>query len=420
MKHARRFLVFAACSALCCSLGCGGGSSSSSNSSSSGTSGTPSNQTIASSGPNVAAITVNSGPPGNGGYANGAFASATVCSPGTSTCQTIDGLLVDTGSVGLRIVSSVLTIALPQQKSASGSPVVECLQFLDSYSWGPVQTADIEIASEKASLVPIHVLSDTDFTVPASCSSAGPSADTVATLGANGILGVGLFAQDCGPFCVQSSTNTTPPENAYYECPSSTGCQAIFETLPLQVQNPVALFATDNNGIILELPPVSGAELSVSGSLVFGIGTQSNNGLAGATVYTAGSLTSSSPGNFTTSFNGQTFSDNSFIDSGSNGYFFPDSSLTVCSDSSGFYCPSSTQNLSATNQGATAGSGTVDFSVANADSLFSSASDSAFGDLGGPAPNYFDWGLPFFYGRNVFTAIEGTSAPGGTAPYWAY
>lgn len=416
MKNARRFLVFAACSALSCSLGCGGGSSS--NNSSSGTS-TSSNQTIVSSGPNVAAITVNSGPPGNGGYANGAFASATVCTPGTSTCQTIDGLLVDTGSVGLRIVSSLLTIALPQQKSASGSPVVECLQFLDSYSWGPVQTADIEIASEKASSVPIHVLSDTDFTVPAGCSSTGPSADTVPALGANGILGVGLFAQDCGPACVQSSTNTTPPQNAYYDCPSSTGCQAIFESLPQQVQNPVALFAKDNNGVILELPAVSGAELSVNGSLVFGIGTQSNNGLAGATVYTAGSLlTSSTPGDFTTTFNGQTLS--SFIDSGSNGYFFPDNSITVCSDNSGFYCPSSTLNLSATNQGATAGSGTVDFSVANADSLFSNANDSAFGDLGGPAPQDFDWGLPFFYGRNVFTAIEGTNAPGGTAPYWAY
>ncbi len=420
MKNVRRFLVFAACSALSCSLGCGGGSSS--KSSSGGTSSTPSNQTIASSGPNVAAVTVNSGPPGNGGYANGAFASATVCSPGTSTCQTIDGLLVDTGSVGLRIVSSVLTIALPQQKSASGSPVVECLQFLDSFSWGPVQTAVINIASEKASSVPIHVLSDTDFTVPASCSSTGPSADTLATLGANGILGVGLFAQDCGPFCVQSSTNTTPPENAYYECPSSTGCQAIFESLPQQVQNPVALFATDNNGIILELPPVSGAELTVNGSLVFGIGTQSNNGLAGATVYTASPLTSQPPspppGNFTTTFNGPSMT--SFIDSGSNGYFFPDSSITVCSDNSGFYCPSSTLNLSATNQGVTAGSGTVDFSVANADSLFSNANDSAFGDLGGPAPQDFDWGLPFFYGRNVFTAIEGTNAPGGTAPYWAY
>jgi hypothetical protein len=52
-------------------------------------------------------------------------------------------------------------------------------------------------------------------------------------------------------------------------------------------------------------------------------------------------------------------------------------------------------------------------------------SDAAFGGLAGPAstppaPAYFDWGLPFFYGRNVYTAIEGATAPGGTPPYWAY
>jgi hypothetical protein len=28
--------------------------------------------------------------------------------------------------------------------------------------------------------------------------------------------------------------------------------------------------------------------------------------------------------------------------------------------------------------------------------------------------------LSFFYGRNVFTAIENMSTPGGTGPYFAY
>lgn len=41
-----------------------------------------------------------------------------------------------------------------------------------------------------------------------------------------------------------------------------------------------------------------------------------------------------------------------------------------------------------------------------------------FEDLAGPKSlDGFDWGLPFFYGRNVFTAIEGQSTPGGTGPY---
>src|SRR5947209_16201863 len=52
--------------------------------------------------------------------------------------------------------------------------------------------------SEKASSVPIQVLSDTDFKVPGGCTNSGfKPADTLTALGANGILGVGLGAQDC-------------------------------------------------------------------------------------------------------------------------------------------------------------------------------------------------------------------------------
>jgi len=51
--------------------------------------------------------------------------------------------------------------------------------------------------------------------------------------------------------------------------------------------------------------------------------------------------------------------------------------------------------------------------------LFANQADFVFNNLGGPGHDSFDWGLPFF-GRNVFTAIEGRSTPGGTGPYWAY
>lgn len=368
----------------------------------------------------MASIEVNTGPPASGvSYANGAFVSVTVCVPGTSTCQTIPYVLVDTGSYGLRLVSSnVLTLTLQQEKASDDNPMVECVQFLTSYTWGPVQTADIEVAGEKASSVPVQVLSDTDFTVPAACSdpSGGESADTVASLGANGILGVGQLPQDCG-----SNAACPATANQYFSCASATAaCTPVVATVAQQVQNPVALFATDNNGVIIELPAVSGAAATVSGSLVFGIGTESNNGLSGATVYTADPTGLS----FTTTFNGVTYTDQAFLDSGSNGFFFPDSSLEQCPSTSGaggFYCPSGTVNLSATNQGTSGTSGTINFSVANAVTMFSDdPNDAAYAYLGGPASGYFDWGLPFFYGRNVFTSIEGKTAPGGATPYWAY
>ena len=63
--------------------------------------------------------------------------------------------------------------------------------------------------------------------------------------------------------------------------------------------------------------------------------------------------------------------------------------------------------------------GTVNFSIADAESTFNTT-DSVYPDLGGPASGFFDWGLPFFFGRNVFVALEGASTPGGTGPYWAY
>jgi hypothetical protein len=189
------------------------------------------------------------------------------------------------------------------------------------------------------------------------------------------------------------------------------------ESLAQQVQNPVPLFSTDNNGVIIELPAVSGGEPSTTGSLVFGIGTQSNNALGGATVYA-----SDASGNFTTTYKSVAYP-SSFIDSGSNGFFFLDSStagIPDCSDATGFYCPGSTVNLSAKNQGTNGSSGTVSFSIANADTLFANQADFVYGDLGGQFSGAFDWGLPFFFGRNVFVAIQGQSAPGGTAPYWAY
>jgi hypothetical protein len=369
-------------------------------------------------GANTAALVVNAGP--NGNYANGLFTTVTVCASGSSNCQAISGVLVDTGSFGLRLLSSALnsslSSALSREKDGSGNTIVECAQFSDGITWGPVVTADVKIASEVASGIPVQIIGDPSFnTVPSSCSSAGAPEDTLSALATNGILGVGSFVQDC-PAC---APGTTKNAGFYYSCASSS-CGVTTVGLAQQVINPVAAFSTDNNGVVVELPAASSNRATLSGTLVFGIGTQSNNALGGAKVYTIDLNT----GNFSTTFKNHTYTNASFLDTGSNGYFFLNTASTglpACSSpAQGFYCPSSLTNLSATNTGANNTSTTVSFSIDNADNLFTVNGNTVFPTLGGPLAGLFDWGLPFFYGRHVFVAIYGKSTPGGVGPYWAY
>ena len=82
----------------------------------------------------VQSISANMGPEEN--YPNALYTSVTVCLPGTSSCQTINDILVDTGSYGLRILASALTLSLPVQTDASGNPIGECAPFVAAFTWG--------------------------------------------------------------------------------------------------------------------------------------------------------------------------------------------------------------------------------------------------------------------------------------------
>jgi len=381
---------------------------------------------------NVAPLVVDAGPDGQ--EVNIAYTTVTVCVPGTQQCQTIDHVQVDTGSEGLRLLSSVLTIPLPPE-NISGQSLDECLVFADGFVWGPVATADVTIAGETASAVPVHMLipSTTAPPVPSSCSSqtsGGNEGGSASTLGANGIIGVGPFQQDCGLAC--TSLNSQIPD-VYYTC-SGSNCNPTFVPLAGQVPNPVIAFNTDDNGVLIQLPSVpNGGSPGANGSLIFGINTQSNNNLSlAANTYTIpdGNGSTNNIGDFITTFNGHTYPQ-SFIDSGSNGLFFLDSNTTgipTCpGQNSGWYCPNnSPDNLSASNQGQDnngnpAGNNVpVNFTIENANNLFTN-NDTAYSTLSGPFSGAFDWGLPFFYGKNVFTGIDGLTTPNGpTGPYFAY
>ncbi len=401
----RRSLLLLSVSAFAMLAGCGGGSNSSH-----------------SNANNVQPIAVDGGPVAGQLYPNGAFTSVTICAPNSSNCQTVGGILVDTGSVGLRILASAIPGLNLSQVTSNGNNVFDCVSFVDgSFLWGPLVQADVKMAGEVASGAGVHLIEDPNgFSVPTACSNGGSDSDNQKALGANGILGVGPEPQDCGPACDPSRGGTPPP--VYFACSSKGSCQTAFVSISQQVAQPVVKFGTDNNGVVIQFPAVNGVAGSLSGSLIFGIGTQSNNQLGRATVFTVNNFD-----NFTTKFNGQTLG-SSFVDSGSNGLFFSDSSIPQCPSNSiapGFFCPPALVKLSAQNIGSNNATNTVNFGVDNAVNLFNNNNGAAaYVNLGGPSfggPS-FDWGLPFFYGRSVFTSIDGQAPPTNapSSPWWAY
>jgi hypothetical protein len=407
--------------------GCGGGGGGGTTTTGPTPPATPPTQSMATAGPpNVESMTIDTGPAGLTPPAvNTAYISVTICVPGTQTCQTIDHVEIDTGSIGLRLLASAVTLTLPAvtDGTINGNPLAECLTFADNTSsYGSVNVADmtLPVSGEAAASVNVQIIGAASVGTQGNASDpacAGTANNTVDTFGANGILGVGPVLSDCNP-----SGSCTPggASAVYYSCPTVTSCSGFSATVAQQLQNPVSLFATDNNGVIVELPTISpnGVADPSPAVIVFGIGTESNNALGSAIKLVADPDT----GEINATLNaGAALT--AYMDSGSNANFFADSSLATCGPSadSTFFCPTTTVTEDVILTGFDGSAPTVgNFDVADATTLFSNATFTAFDDLGAPAfagsTSSLDLGLPFFFGHNIYLAIESTSNP---TPYFA-
>ncbi|AXL52904.1 hypothetical protein DSC91_006103 [Paraburkholderia caffeinilytica] len=363
------------------------------------------------------------------GGINSLFASITVCVPGTpqsaSQCATVDRMLVDTGSTGVRIAASAIPALNPQLLTQIGAlddtpdgayrggayPIAECMPFASGFTWGSVKRADITIGSRTASHIPIQVIGDGAFNTPSDCiAHGGADLSTVKSLGANGILGIGHGTYDSLD-AVQSAA-----PGLYYYCSSQNSCTSTRMIATKEVMNPVAAFNADYNGTVIRLPAVpAGGQASVTGQLIFGIGTQANNALpANANIFAVDKY-----GSITTQYQGNVFN-MSAIDSGTNIYAFPDSSIAT---TSGWYTPSSALNLTATME-ATDGSSApykLTFPIDNVLNLTASG-NAAYNNVGAyfSYNRMFLWGLPFFYGRSVYTVIGTNKIGTRTGPFVAF
>jgi hypothetical protein len=325
--------------------------------------------------------------------------------------------VIDTGSVGVRVQSSALSAALtgglPVQTGATddptgNAPIAQCATFGSGYTWGSIRRADVTIGGKTSGNMPIQLISDNRYATPSDCESrGGENLGTVAALGANGVLGIGSTARD------YPAAALTPLPAAYYYCTSATSCTGTRVPLDTQVMNPVANFTSDNNGTIIRLPALpAGGQASATGELIFGVGTQQNNALpSSATV-----LQLNSNGNLSTSYGNSSMK--GWLDSGTNVYYFPDSTIP---QSNGLYVPTTTLNLSAILRGST-GTGSsvsVPFMVSHGFNLQANQY-AAYDSLAAPYSGGFIWGLPFFFGRDVFTVLSGAKAGTQTGPFVAF
>jgi uncharacterized ParB-like nuclease family protein len=381
--------------------GCGGGGGSSSTTSSS-----LAPSTLAS---NQLIVTVEQEPNvSNQITANMPYVTVDVCDA-AGNCSTIDHVLVDTGSYGLRVFASALGANVqltPMTSTAlatSGQPIGECASFVSSSVWGPVRIATIRMGSMSVNQVPIQVLSDPNFASATTPTTTGTTTTSVCgnatsssseqQFGAKGVLGIGLFRND---------------GQSYYTCTSSS-CTLV--TPPQQVANPVTALASGyNNGVILSMPAVSSVQTSAIGVLTFGLDTQSDNALDGYTV-----LPTSTSGDITVTMNGTRYPQ-SFIDSGSNTNFLD--LPGVSPDANGFYAPAQPISYPTTlSAGGASYASTITVAAVGTQTL----GTAVFPYLAAPSgtTQALDLGLPYFYGKSIAYAVDGATTSHGTGPYYA-
>lgn len=162
----------------------------------------------------------NGGGSGSGGTSNITSVTA-ACSPSTlQSGQTSQCSATVTGTDSFS--STVTWRASAGQISSSGlltAPIVSKSKLVTVTA----VSADIAVAGEEAGSVPVQIMVPpaTSPAVPNSCSGQsiggnGNEGGSVDDFGANALIGLGVFQQECGPACTNQSSSIPA---VYYSCP---------------------------------------------------------------------------------------------------------------------------------------------------------------------------------------------------------
>ena len=304
------------------------------------------------------------------GTVNTPVVTLTICVPNTLTCEDVPNILLDYGSTGLRLSHTLAISGELPQENVSGQGLFECYKFVSGYNFGPVVTAQITLGTTPVT-VPVQI-SNSTLPAPSSCTNGSSSAPFQPYY--NGILGVlfprydylsGIYYEGSGYSLVNN--NGIPSQES------------------LEVQNPVYLLPSNNNGVLLSIltqVPSDGAP-TVTGTLTFGISGKFTQ------------LETNSNGYITATYLNNSLS--AFFDTGSNGFFIENSSITSCTGNlAGFFCGNDpSQSATLTGYASNSPSFSLSFSIVSAQTLFATGNND-FSTLGGPASGTFDAGFPAF------------------------
>lgn len=353
----------------------------------------------------------------NGKAVNRPFINLTVCPVNdTKHCQTINNVLVDSGSSGLRINKSALKAINFAPIMDNNKSVFNCILFGAGYDIGKMYSVDLYIGGEKGSNIPLQVTdnSDKNSQIAKVCSNYDtiPAAN-LDDFGASAIIGISVIDS---------------PDKSYSRAEvcddSGNNCSGIYSS-GLNI-NPLSKFATDNNGVIFSIPKVATALASdVVGTLTFGLNTQSDNTVEnGANVQIVHGTASDSWGSFSAD-NGV----NAIFDSGSatiNIAKNKHTDIQICTVNVirpiNIFCPA---NQTAVSIGYGDISSLENQYTLNlmfidprtfADNIyivpdFATSSDD---------PSQEIFGIPAFFGRNIYLqfASANTNTPFGASPAW--
>ena len=337
--------------------------------------------------------------------------SVTLCEPGTERCATVDDVMVDTGSTGLRLEASAVPdwLRLPPFLGSGGHPLAECLRFVHDTAWGALHRADVRLGGLTARALPLQVIDDGGGPQPAAC----PRSDASPT--SNGTLGLGQHPLDCQGACEQK------PEAPGVFVADGSGWMPLRGRVDpaYRLPNPVSFLPVHDDGIVIEMPaPPGGAAREVAGTLTFGVGTADDNRLGAST-----RLDLDAAGRFTTVFRGESYPE-SYIDSGTETYIFRDDGLPRCRDRAWAYCVEPRRALAAELVGRNGTRVPVDFTVgddrARRERRAGASDDVA--EAAEPGSAAFVWGAPFFLGRRVSLVMDGRGvpdSPGLVGPFYA-